>query len=271
MIGLADNVGTFLIPRLITLSIHFISRHKNRQINRLSSWLPHAPLPHLSLTEVRISLLPLYSGTYAYLLIVAFQLLSEKLGQQLGPNSPRFPFTIYIGGGACAVKANVRPSTEDIDFYCENEKDSEFVQNMANSIRGDLQVKKDFMNGELWVYATSDAYRGCVQRSIAQDVVFFRSTELMVYAFDYGFQLVIKLDKMSNLMKHPGGTAPEKDQLDAVYFLHEYSRRQRKPTRAQVKALYPFDGSVPRLEDNVFDLVASAYEKKYPGEPAFAQ
>jgi hypothetical protein len=122
----------------------------------------------------------------------------------------------------------------------------------------DTRFTKDVMNSNIWVSATSEAFKkNSIERSKEQRVVYYNGEGLIVCAFDYGFQLVTKLDKMS---KNPGR---EVDAEDAVLFLRRYRNRHGTLSIQQLKDLYPYDGGVPRIDDPALEALTKAWKNTY--------
>jgi hypothetical protein len=113
------------------------------------------------------------------------------------------------------------------------------------------------MNSDIWVSATSNAFKDCIERSKKQGVVYYNGDGLIVCAFDYGFQLVTKLDKMS---KNPGRKV---DAEDAVLFLECYRKHHGTLSIQQLKNLYPYDGAVPRIDDSALTALTTAWKNKW--------
>jgi hypothetical protein len=106
-----------------------------------------------------------------------------------------------------------------------------------------------------------------VARSFAQDELLFQTDVIKVYVADYGYQLISKVDHMSNAVAS-GIETMRKDQFDAAFNLHELIRiMKRNLKRAEVVALYPSDGYTPKVLETVLDLVANVYEECYKVAP----
>lgn len=70
--------------------------------------------------------------------------------------------------------------------------------------------------------------------------------------------------------KSKGLQVATKDRLDATFYLRELIKKiQSNPTRAEVVALYPGDGVMPKVLEEIVDLTAETYQQRY-GSPPFA-
>jgi hypothetical protein len=167
----------------------------------------------------------------------------------------------------------MRTSTEDIDFYASVESVMNVIEEAAENVSRDIHTDEAFMNSNIRLFFAHASFQDAVARTFTQNDVAFRSEELIVFVADWGYQLVSKLDRMSN--KFVEGwrwdrAQMRKDRADAVFYLHmETQKQQRKLTRDEVRALYPTDGFTPNVSDDVLDAVAEVYESSY-GSNAFA-
>jgi len=174
-----------------------------------------------------------------------------------------FPCQLIIVGGAASVLRGVRPTTEDIDFYCVEENIMDSIEQVAETVAGDMALDESFMNSNVRLFLNHPIYAPAVARSFAQNELLFQNDVAKVYIADYGYQFISKVDRMSNAVAD-GGEAMRKDQLDAAFYLHEMIRiMNRNPTRAEVVALYPTDGFTPKVLEAVLDLVAKIYKECY--------
>jgi hypothetical protein len=107
--------------------------------------------------------------------------------------------------------------TEDIDFYCEEEKIMESIEQAAEAVALEMALEMNFMNSAVRLFLNHSIYAPAVARSFAQNELLFQSDALEVYDADHGFQLISKIDRMSNAVASGSDTIMKKDQLDAAF------------------------------------------------------
>ncbi|KAF8816286.1 hypothetical protein BYT27DRAFT_7127977 [Phlegmacium glaucopus] len=197
----------------------------------------------------------------------AFTWIAKHLKISGHIDSSQFPCRLIVVGGAVSVLRGVRPTTEDIDFYCKEEKIMESIEQAGEAVALDMGLEENFMNSTVRLFLNHSVYAPAVARSFAQNELLFQNDALEVYVGDYGYQLISKVDRMSNAVAS-GRETMRKDQLDAAFHLHELIRiMKRNPKREEVVELYPSDGYTPKVLETVLDLVAKVYEERYNMTP----
>jgi hypothetical protein len=172
------------------------------------------------------------------------------------------PLTIYIAGGAASVLEAARKHTHDIDFWTKNEHGVNKYELVEDAVKArvdgtDLNVGVPLMNAQIWVSATSPAFKNALKRSDEQNVIYYRGHGLVAFAYDYGFLLVTKLDKMSK------GPEREIDVIDAVHFLSRYRQKHGSMTVDDLKVLYPPIHDVPEISDRSIERLIEGWRRKY--------
>jgi hypothetical protein len=171
------------------------------------------------------------------------------------------PVKIYIAGGAASVLEGARDHTHDIDFWTENVGGMnlfELVEDaVSQTVDGTDLDNVPMMNSQISVSADSPAFKDALKRSKEQDVVYFRGHGMVVYAYDYGFLLVTKLDKMSKSVER------DADVQDAVKFLERYKQRHGNLSVDDLKNLYPPKEGVPVISDHSIQRLITAYRQKW--------
>jgi hypothetical protein len=194
--------------------------------------------------------------------------IAEKYG---GKGYDFIPVKIYVAGGAASVLEGSRLHTHDIDFWTENTKAMDYFQLVEDAVQStvdktDLKAGVPIMNSQIQVSADHKAFKeNAIKRSKEQNVIYFRGSGLVVYAYDYGFQVVTKLDKMAGIPER------EVDVMDAVKFLERYKQRHGTLSISGLKNLYPQQDGVPDITDRSIQRLIWAYEQKWQGHPAAHQ
>lgn len=184
-------------------------------------------------------------------------------------DASNFPLQVIIAGGAVSVLRGVRTATEDIDFYCVQESIMNTIEEAAESVAEDLKLEHGFMNSNIRLFMNHSSFDQAASRSFKQGECIFQNDVFQIYAADYGYQFISKVDRMSNAIAK-GRKIMTKDRLDAVFYLHELIRIEfmgNNPTREEVVALYPSDGFMPNVLAEILDLVTQTYQEYYKAAP----
>ena len=93
----------------------------------------------------------------------------------------------------------------------------ESIEQAAEVVARDMALKRNFMNSAVRLFLNHSVYTPAVARSFAQKELLFQSDVLEVYIADYGFQLISKIDRMSNAVASGSDTILKKDHLHAAF------------------------------------------------------
>lgn len=168
-----------------------------------------------------------------------------------------------------SVLRGSRSATEDIDFFCVDEHIMNSIEEVAEAVATEMTLPLNFMNSNIRIFFGHPSFESAVDKSFSQNDILFQNDVLKVYSADYGYQLLSKVDRMSK-SKSKGLQVATKDRLDATFYLRELIKKiQSNPTRAEVVALYPGDGVMPEVLEEIVDLTAETYQQRY-GSPPFA-
>ena len=143
------------------------------------------------------------------------------------------------------------------------------IEEAAEAVADALKLAPNFMNSNIRLFINHSSFDQAVSRSFKQGECIFQNDVFQIYAADYGYQFISKVDRMSNAMVK-GKEIQTKDRLDAVFYLHELIRfgfMGRSPTRKEVVALYPGDGLMPSVLEAILDLVTQTYREYYKAAP----
>jgi len=203
-------------------------------------------------------------------------LLLTQVSQRLrASNAANLPYDIFLVGGAVSVLRGIRSATEDIDFYSRSETAMDLIEDKAEAVAEELGLPTAVMNSNVRLFFEHPVFESAVEKTLAQNDIIFHSDALKVYVVDYGYQLISKVDRMSNRRQKQVSwedTQMAKDGLDAAYYLHQLIRIRGtlgKPSPEDVRELYPGDGYMPQIMEEVLHFVGETYKAVY-GELPFA-
>ncbi|KIM38600.1 hypothetical protein M413DRAFT_30138 [Hebeloma cylindrosporum] len=175
-------------------------------------------------------------------------------------SSCKFPIELIVSGGTISVLQGVRVATEDIDYYCQNNRIMNTIEDFAKIVANHMSLQDNFMNTGLRFFIESNRYKPAVERSISQNQVLFMNDVFKIYEADYGYQLMSKLHRMSDDLTR-GREFKKYDPLDAAHCLHKLIRSFGwNPSLEELNALYPLNEPV---EKAVFEHVAAVYRGKF--------
>ncbi|PPQ69036.1 hypothetical protein CVT26_003744 [Gymnopilus dilepis] len=191
----------------------------------------------------------------------------DHISNEVQKRFPNQRIRIVVSGGTCAVLYfKSREKTKDIDFLSLDPNIIEVVSGAQYTLPQDLRLRwpENWVNAEMIGYANMPGCENLYGNSIRCNVILYQSPWIVVYAADWRFQLIGKIQRayqMELLSTHMQSIDRKgKDLQDAVAILQELVMQNGGPlTKNAIRSWY--NGSA--LENDGLDFVNAAYYARF--------
>ena len=183
---------------------------------------------------------------------LGFKFISAHIKEN-PPRVKSLPINIIVAGGAVSTLLfHNRKTTRDVDFWAPDPQTNIIVSEASRAVARRLDYDPFWLNSNMSVFIdTKHTHIGFLERTLKQNVVLYKSDQIVVYAADWYFQLAQKLVRIETMR----GGAMRRDQLSDVVYLAKVVlelEEKREMKKMDVRRWYRYTAGI---REETFDEV----------------